>query len=486
MAQQSGRSGPGQLVDDALGALSSLVTLTGFIGVLVALNPWMALFVAAAAGPALIAQLRLNRRHATMLWRVSGRARREIHYAELLTTLAAAKELRLLGLGGLFRTRMLREMTAANAEQARQDGRELRTRAALATVTALVAGGGLLWAVVEAGRGRLSIGDISLLVAAVGSVQMAVGGLVDHVASAHQNALLFDHYQNIVDAEPDLPVAAEPRPAPPLRTGIELHDVWFRYGPDTPWVLRGVHLSIPHGRAVALVGLNGAGKSTLVKLLCRFYDPTAGRITWDGVDLRELDVAALRDRIGAVFQDFMAYELPASENVGLGDLAALDDRARIESAARRAEVHDAVMALPHGYDTMLSNAYYDDEDRDDPAAGVLLSGGQWQRLALARAFMRDDRSLLILDEPTAGLDPQAEHTLHDRLRQHRQGRTSVLISHRLGAVRDADVIVVLADGVIVEQGSHQELLAAGAGYAKLFRLQAAGYADPAAAVGADR
>jgi ATP-binding cassette subfamily B protein len=247
-----------------------------------------------------------------------------------------------------------------------------------------------------------------------------------------------------------------------------------------------VSLSIPYGRALALVGLNGAGKSTLVKLLCRFYDPTAGRITWDGVDLREMDVAALRDRIGAVFQDFMAYELSAAENVGLGDLAALHDRARIETAARRAEVHDTVVALPDGYDTMLTNAYYDDEDHDDPATGVLLSGGQWQRLALARAFMRDDRNLLILDEPTAGLDPQAEHTLHDQLRRHRQGRTSVLISHRLGAVRDADTIVVLADGVIVEQGTHEELLDSGAGYAKLFRLQAAGYAEPVARVGAGR
>jgi ATP-binding cassette, subfamily B, bacterial len=486
MAQQSGRSGPGQLADDALSALSSLITLTGFIGVLLALNPWMALFVVAAAVPALIAQLRLNRQHAAMMWRVSGRARRENHYAELLTTLAAAKELRMLGLGGLFRTRMLREMTAANAELGRQDGRELRTRAALAVLTAAVAGGGLVWALVEAARGRFSVGDISLLFAAIGGVQMAVSGLVDSFASAHQNALLFDHYQTIVNAEPDLPEVAEPGSAPPLRSGIELRDVWFRYGADTPWVLRGVSLRIPHGQTAALVGLNGAGKSTLVKLLCRFYDPTSGSITWDGTDLRELDVASLRDRIGAVFQDFMAYELSAAENIGLGDLAALDDRVRIESAARRADVHDALAALPDGYDTMLTNAYYGDEDPDDPATGVLLSGGQWQRLALARAFLRQDRDLLILDEPTAGLDPQAEYALHERLRRHREGRTGVLISHRLGTVRDADVIIVLADGVVAEQGTHQELLAADAGYAKLFRMQAAGYAEPLAQVGDGR
>jgi ATP-binding cassette subfamily B protein len=476
MAQQSGRAGPGQLVDDALGGIQSLITLGGFIGVLLALNPWLALLALVAAGPALIAQLRLNRRRATMMWQISGRARREMHYAELLTSLSAAKELRLLGLGTLFRGRMLREMTAGNTEQARHDARELRTHSALALVTAVVAGCGLLWALTEAARGRLSIGDIALLVAAIGGVQAAIAALVGSFASMHENALMFDHYRDLVDAAPDLAIAARPLPAGALRAAIELHDVWFRYAEDTPWVLRGVNLTIGYGETVALVGLNGAGKSTLVKLLCRFYDPTLGRITWDGRDLRDLDVATLRDRIGAVFQDYMAYELSAAENIGVGDVAALDDRPRIEAAAARADVHDVVTALPDGYDTMLTSAYYSEADRDDPQTGVPLSGGQWQRLALARAFLRDDRSLLILDEPAAGLDPQAEYDLHRRLRRHRRDRTSVLISHRLGTIRDADRIVVLADGVVVEEGTHQELLAVDRGYAKLFRLQADGYA----------
>jgi ATP-binding cassette, subfamily B, bacterial len=476
MAQQSGRAGPGQLVDAALGGIQSLITLGGFVGVLLALSPWLALLALVAAAPALIAQLRLNRRRATMMWQISGRARREMHYAELLTSLSAAKELRLLGLGALFRGRMLREMTAGNAEQARHDARELRTHSALAVATAVVAGCGLLWALTEAARGRLSIGDIALLVAAIGGVQAAVAALVGSFAAMHENALMFDHFRELVDAAPDLVVPARPLPAGALRAGIELHDVWFRYAEDTPWVLRGVNLTIEYGETVALVGLNGAGKSTLVKLLCRFYDPTVGRITWDGRDLRDLDVATLRDRIGAVFQDYMAYELSAAENIGVGDVAALDDRPRIEAAAARADVHDVVTALPDGYDTMLTSAYYSEADRDDPQTGVPLSGGQWQRLALARAFLRDDRSLLILDEPAAGLDPQAEYDLHRRLRRHRRDRTSVLISHRLGTIRDADRIVVLADGVVVEEGTHRELLAVDRGYAKLFRLQADGYA----------
>ncbi|MEV4279158.1 ABC transporter ATP-binding protein [Actinoplanes xinjiangensis] len=476
MAQQSGRSGPGQLVDDALGSVESAIMMSGFVGVLFALNPWLALLALAAAGPALAAQLWLNRRNARMLWRVSGRARREAHYAELLTSLSAAKELRMLGLGGLFRTRMLREMTGANAEQARQDGRELWVRALLAALTAVIAGAGLIWAVRQAAAGRLSIGDISLLVAAVAGVQSAGSGLVDRFASAHENALLFDHYRTLVDAEPDLPVAANPLPAGPLQRGIELRDVWFRYGPDKPWVLRGVDLTIPHGRTTALVGLNGAGKSTLVKLLCRFYDPTRGSVTWDGRDLRDLDPAEVRDRIGVVFQDFMAYEFTAAENIGVGDLSAMQDRERLTAAAERAGIHQALAALPSGYDTMLTNAWYDDADREDEQTGVLLSGGQWQRVALARAFLRDRRDLLILDEPTAGLDPEAEYELHRGLRRHRQDRTSVLISHRLGTIRDADEIVVLADGVVRERGSHDDLMAADAGYARLFRMQADGYA----------
>jgi ATP-binding cassette subfamily B protein len=262
-----------------------------------------------------------------------------------------------------------------------------------------------------------------------------------------------------------------------LERGIELRDVWFRYSDEHSWVLSGVNLFLPAGQAIALVGRNGAGKSTLVKLLCRLYDPTKGAILWDGVDLRDMDVAELRHRIGAVFQDFMHYDLTAAENIALGDVGTLDDRGRITAAARLAGVHEMLEALPSGYDTMLSRTFMSEADKDDPETGVVLSGGQWQRLALARAFLRDKRDLLILDEPSSGLDAVAEHEVHTRLREHRAGRTSVLISHRLGAVRGADQIVVLDDGGISEHGTHDELIAASGLYAELFRLQAAGYQE---------
>ncbi|MEV6520420.1 ABC transporter ATP-binding protein [Longispora sp. NPDC051575] len=477
MAQQAGRSGPSRLVDDGLGVAQSALTMVGFLGTLLVVNPWMAAVVVASAAPALWAQLRLGRSRADVLWSISPHERREYFYAELLGSLAAAQEIRLLGLGDLFRRRMLVELSAANAAIAGQDRREARTEGLLAGLTAAVAGGGLVWAVLLAAAGRQSIGDVSVFLAAVAGVQLASQGIAHRIGMAHHAMLLFGHYRDIEATVPDLVVATGSGPVPRLRTGIELRDVWFRYGEDQPWVLRGVDLLIPQGRATALVGLNGAGKSTLVKLLCRFYDPTRGAILWDGVDLRELPVAEFREHIGAVFQDYMAYDLSVAENIGLGDVTALDDRPRIVAAADRAGMHPTIDTLPHGYDTWLSRMFVDESDRENPDTGVLLSGGQWQRLALARAFLRDQRDLMILDEPSSGLDAQAEHEVHRRLREHRAHGTSVLISHRLGTVRDADTIVVLAEGRVAEHGTHDELVAADAGYARLFRTQAAGYQD---------
>ncbi|MEU6425972.1 ABC transporter ATP-binding protein [Microbispora sp. NPDC046973] len=474
MAQQYGGATPGMVVSAALGTARTAMTGAGFLVSLVTISPWMAVLVVGAAAPSLVAELWLSRRRAAMLWGIGPVERREFFFGQLLVNVQAAKELRLFGIGAHLRGLMNAQRRAANAERSRTDRRELGVQAVTGTTAALAAGGGLLWVLVSAANGTGGVGDVALFVAAVAGVQAAAGGLVLELVTAHQQVLLFGHYLAVLDAEPDLPVPARPRRAGPLRRGIELKDVWFRYSPGHPWALRGVSLTIPYGAAVALAGRNGAGKSTLVKLLCRMYDPERGSVLWDGIDLRELDPAELRARIGAVFQDYMEYDLTAADNIGLGDLAAMDDRGRIEAAARRAGVHGVVSGLPRGYDTMLSRVFADPmEDGGD--AGVHLSGGQWQRLALARAYLRGERDLLILDEPSSGLDAEAEHEIHQGLREHRRGRTSLLISHRLGAVRDADHIVVLDGGQVAEQGTHAGLLARGGIYAHLFALQAEGY-----------
>jgi ATP-binding cassette, subfamily B, bacterial len=303
--------------------------------------------------------------------------------------------------------------------------------------------------------------------------------MASEIAKSHQALLMFEHYSAIVDAGPDLPVTTSPRDLPRLQQGIRIQDVWFRYSPDHPWVLRGVNLFIPHGEALGLVGLNGAGKSTLVKLLCRFYDPTRGAILWDGVDLRDVDPTELRERIAAVFQDYMHYDMTAAENIGLGDLEAAKDIGLVQSAANRAGIHDKIVELPQGYQTLLSRMFYMESENDDPETGVVLSGGQLQRLALARAFLRYDRELMILDEPSSGLDAEAENEIHHSITRYRAGRTSLLISHRLGAIRKADRIIVLSAGRVVEDGTHDALMQARGEYARLFTMQSSGYrSDP--------
>jgi ATP-binding cassette subfamily B protein len=476
LAQHSAQS-PGQIIGALFGLGRDTVTLVGFVVSLAVISPVFTAIVLASAIPALVIELRISRQRADMLLRIEPAERWQFFYSELLTTAEAAKEVRLFGLGTFLRGRMTNQLRTANSAHRALDRKDLAAQGALALLGALVSGGGLVWLLADAAEGRFTVGDVSIFVAAVAGVQGALGGLVHATAAAHRLLLLFGQYAAIVRSGPDLPEPAVPRALPPLRHGIELRDVWFRYSDEHPWVLRGVSLRIPCDRSVAFVGRNGAGKSTLVKLLCRFYDPTRGAILWDGVDLRDVPAAELRARIGAAFQDFVAYDFSAADNVAVGDLSALGDTSRIEAAARQAGIHHVLAGLPNGYDTLLTRLFSGMSLEDDPQAGVQLSGGQWQRVALARAFLRDDRDLMILDEPSAGLDAEAEHDIHTRLGRLRRGRTNVLITHRLGAVRDADLIVVLDDGEIAEQGAHDALLAAGGVYARMFTLQAAGYAD---------
>lgn len=475
LGSDAGRASPPAVLTGAVELVSGAIVVVGFTVSLMLIDPMVTVVVLLGAVPVGIAEFTLARQRARMLWQLEPAQRREMFYAQLLSTPRAAKEIRLFGLGRFLRARMVSELTAIYRAERVVDRRELRVQGLLAILSAGIAGYGLFWVVNAAARGAVSVGDVAVFVAAVAGIQTALAVAVDQAARMHEALLMFDHFLHVTETTDDLAAATTPRPAPPLRHGIELRDVWFRYSEDHPWVLRGVDLTIPVGRAFALVGHNGAGKSTIVKLLCRLYDPDHGSITWDGTDLRDLDLDELRTRIGTVFQDYMDYDLTAAENIAVGDLNALDDQPRLRAAAQRAGAHEFLAALPRGYDTMLSRIFTDNHDQDDPSTGVALSGGQLQRVALARAFLRDDRDLLILDEPSAGLDAEAEHDVHARLRAHRAGRTSVLISHRLGTVRDADMIAVLSDGQVTELGRHDELITARGLYHRLYTLQAKGY-----------
>jgi ATP-binding cassette, subfamily B, bacterial len=470
LAQQSGATAPARLVAAVLGGVAAVVSLVAFAGSLVALSALAAVAVLLSTVPTLVAELKLSGRRAMMFWLLGPIERRELFYGLLLSTVQAAKEVRLFGIGGYLKDRMLTERRAADRTRRGMDRRELRAQGGLSLLGGVVSGLGLVWAVTAARRGEVSAGGLLMFIASVTGLQRSAESIMGSIAEGHQQLLGFGHYRAAVRAgTASSPAAAR---VPALRRGIEFRDVWFRYSAEHPWVLRGASFTIPHGRATALVGRNGAGKSTVVKLLCRFYDPSRGAVLWDGVDLRDLDPAQLRDRMGAVFQDFMNYDLTATENIALGDLTALRDRGRLADAAGRAGVHETLSGLPAGYDTMLSRMFADGD-----ATGVQLSGGQWQRLALARALLRGDRDLLVLDEPSSGLDAEAEHELHTTLRGYRAGRTSLLISHRLGAIRDADRIVVLAGGAVCEEGTHAGLVARDGEYARLFALQAAGYQE---------
>lgn len=474
MAEQAGQLAPGQVVRSTLGLLEGFVTVGAFALSLLLVDPLLVVALASTTIVSLLVEVRLGRDRAEMLLDVTPARRRAMAYQMLQTDAQAAQEIRLHGSGDFLLGEMRRHLTSAAQQESAQDKRELRMGALSSGVSLVAIGAGLAVVVARAVSGSLDPGQVVIALVALTASQAALASMVRDLADIDHALLLLQHFRAVV-AESGSAVG-NGREVERLSQEVRFTDVWFRYAEDQEWVLQGVDLVVPAGSTVALVGVNGAGKSSVVKLLCGLYRPERGTVTWDGQSVQDLSAESLRSRISVVFQDYMAYDLSAAANIGIGDLRQLHDRERIEAAARDVDVHEAVDRLPLGYDTLLSRIFAPDEDAPTAERSTsTLSGGQWQRVAVARALLRADADLLVMDEPSSGLDAEAEHHLHQRLRDHRTGRASLIITHRLSAVRQADQIVVLEGGRTTERGTHDELLTADGLYAALFRRQAAGY-----------
>jgi ATP-binding cassette, subfamily B, bacterial len=437
------------------------------------LQPLLLLLLLFAVPPLLTGRWAASR-FEQAVWGDAERTRQATHLLDLAVRADAAREIRIFGLEQELRRRLHESREALRSRRFRAEYEGVAVMAAGQLVFAVGYVGALLLVVRGAVAGEQTPGDVVLAV----SLAAQTNSLVYDIVFANQFLLRSAHAVGRLTWLRGLigrlyPAAPAAGPVPrELREGLRLEGVGFRYPGTETDVLAGVDLDVPAGSTIAFVGENGAGKTTLIKLLCRFYEPTSGRILIDGVDLSEVEPAAWRTRIAAGFQDFVRFELVARESVGVGDLPAADDAARVAEAVERAAASDLVAQLSSGLETHLGTSYAD---------GTELSGGQWQKVALARAMMRSEPLLLILDEPTSALDAAAEHLLFERYAASARavakstGGIAIFVSHRFSTVRMADRIVVVDDGRIAEQGSHEELVALGRIYAELFALQAAAY-----------
>ena len=452
----------------------ALFTAAGLAVVLLALHPVVPVLLVVATLPLMAREWEYQYHTTRTLYDQTPETRRLRYARDMLLLPEPAKDVRLYGLGPYFRTQY-DTIFAGVAATINRLRRQLMTSVVLTNVLAATAVGAvyvyIVWLVAT---GQRTPGDLVLYGGAATMLQQRLTAVGYNLGFLPLLLRYLPSLFRVLEAPPDLPVPAAPRSVPPsIRAGITFEQVAFTYPGQPEPVLRDVSLHLGRHESVALVGRNGAGKTTLVKLLLRLYDPTAGRILLDGVDLREFDPAELRRRMGVIFQDFVRYELTAGENIGLGQVEARHDTDRLHAAAAKAGADAVIAALPNGLATQLGRQF----------GGRELSGGEWQKLALARAFVRDC-SLLVLDEPTAALDVQTEYEVYQRFQELTRDRTTLLISHRFSTVRMADRILYLADGRIQEAGTHADLLAQDGAYARLYRLQAAQYLGQDAAEGA--
>ncbi len=454
-------------VEHLIGLGENAIAMLGLGAVLAVLSWWALLGLALAAVPAFVAELRFDADAFKLFSWKSEESRRQNYYELVITNAQHAKETKLFGLGSFF----LEKYRAIFWKLWKED-RDLAVRRGLWGLALGEIGTLAFYAIyaavaLRAARHEISLGEMTMVLVAFRQGERALQQLLRHVSEVMEDRLYLATLLAFLNRRGDHANGhAAETVGPTPGDGLRFEDVTFGYpGADKP-VLDGITLHLPPRHKLALVGENGAGKTTLIKLMTRLYRPSSGRVLLDGLDLADWDEDALRKRIGVIFQDFVQYQLTVGENVGVGDSDAIEDTARLDEAVDKGGAREVIDALPKGYATQLGK-WFDD--------GRELSLGQWQKIALARAFMRTSADILVLDEPTASMDAEAEAKVFSRFRQLTTDRTAVLISHRFSTVRMADRIAVLHDGKIVELGSHEELVAANGRYARLFTLQAQGY-----------
>lgn len=465
-AEESAFYRPAGLLFQSLIVLQGGITLLAMGVLLSRLHPLALPVLLLAAVPYAIVHSGAATQMYTLSTGQTPEVRQARYLSHLLSTDAGAKELRVFGLGDHLLGRY-RSILKRHERQIIDFAWRRSLRSALAGVLPAAAYAGIYAYFTLAALSRhITVGDLTLYTGLVLRSQDVLQQTMLSLAQIFENSLFIDDYYALLALRPEMRAnQGGPRPPLPIRRGIQFEGVAYRYPESECDALHDVSLELRAGETVAIVGENGAGKTTLVKLLARLYDPGVGRVSVDGVDVRELDLGSWRQQIAVIFQDFIQYYLTVAENIGFGQIDALNDQARIVAAAERSGADSVTEHLPQRYGTVLGR-WFDQ--------GVQLSGGEWQRLALARAFMRD-APILVLDEPTASLDARSEYEVFRRFRDLTRGKIVLLISHRFSTVRMADRIYVLDEGRVAEAGTHDQLMAHEGRYAELFHLQAAGY-----------
>jgi ATP-binding cassette subfamily B protein len=464
-ARREASSRPLSLVSQAFELGQNMITLIGYGALLAAFSPIALLVLIAAAIPPFIAELKFSRDAFRLSrWRTP-ESREQIYVEMVIAQDAYAKEVKLFGLGPRFLDRYRAIFDKLYAGDRRIAINRGLWALGLGTIGQLVFYGMYLWIAFATINNTISFGDMTMYVLVFKGAQSALSSALGDIGGMYEDNLYMSNLYEFLDT-PTITATGTATTGPTPGDGVRFENVTFEYPGSNERAVDNLSLHIKPGSKLAIVGENGSGKTTLIKLLTRLYEPTAGVIKLDGRDLREWDRSTLHRRIGVIFQDFVRYQLKVGENIGAGDDRAYDDRGRWDDAAERGLAKPFIESMPAQFDTQLGKWFKD---------GRELSLGQWQKIALARSFMRKDADILVLDEPTASMDAEAEVKIFERFRELTDDRIAIVISHRFSTVRMADQIIVLDHGQVIERGTHDSLVAEKGRYAQLFNLQAQGY-----------